>query len=306
MWFAFTMITTLAWGAADLFYKKGADAEDKYSHLKTAMMVGFVMGIHAILTLIVNGVSYDIRNVFVYLPVSLMYISSMTVGYLGLRYLELSISSPIQNSSGAISCLFCVIFLKDRIEGLSLLGVILVCVGIFSLGLLEKADANRMAKLNEKKYRIGFVAIILPILYCIIDSLGTFLDAYYLDDVASTPLLGVTEENLEDVANISYEFTFLIAAIIIFIILTVFKKEKVKMSDQKNRTVAALFETAGQATYVYALSANPAVAAAVISSYSIVSLILSRIFLKEKLSKWHYAVITVAIAGIAILGMADP
>lgn len=306
MWFAFTMITTLAWGAADLFYKKGADAEDKYSHLKTAMMVGFVMGIHAILTLIVNGVSYDIRNVFVYLPVSLMYISSMTVGYLGLRYLELSISSPIQNSSGAISCLFCVIFLKDRIEGLSLFGVILVCVGIFSLGLLEKADANRMAKLNEKKYRIGFVAIILPILYCIIDSLGTFLDAYYLDDVASTPLLGVTEENLEDVANISYEFTFLIAAIIIFIILTVFKKEKVKMGDQKNRTVAALFETAGQATYVYALSANPAVAAAVISSYSIVSLILSRIFLKEKLSKWHYAVITVAIAGIAILGMADP
>lgn len=306
MWFVFTMITTLAWGAADLFYKKGADAEDKYSHLKTAMMVGFVMGIHAILTLIVNGVSYDIRNVFVYLPVSLMYISSMTVGYLGLRYLELSISSPIQNSSGAISCLFCVIFLKDRIKGLSLLGVILVCVGIFSLGLLEKADANRLAKLNEKKYRIGFVAIILPILYCIIDSLGTFLDAYYLDDVASTPLLGVTEENLEDVANISYEFTFLIAAIIIFIILTVFKKEKVKMGDQKNRTVAALFETAGQATYVYALSANPAVAAAVISSYSIVSLILSRIFLKEKLSKWHYAVITVAIAGIAILGMADP
>ena len=47
MWFVFALITTLAWGAADLFYKKGADEQDKYSHLKTAMMVGIVMGIHA-------------------------------------------------------------------------------------------------------------------------------------------------------------------------------------------------------------------------------------------------------------------
>ena len=43
MWFIFALITLFAWGGADLFYKKGADEDDKYSHLKTSMMVGLVM-----------------------------------------------------------------------------------------------------------------------------------------------------------------------------------------------------------------------------------------------------------------------
>ena len=45
MWLVFALATTLLWGAADLFYKKGADARDRYSHLKTAIMVGLVMGL---------------------------------------------------------------------------------------------------------------------------------------------------------------------------------------------------------------------------------------------------------------------
>ena len=40
--------------------------------------------------------------IWTYLPVSVLYILSMTLGYVGLRYIELSISSPICNSSGAL------------------------------------------------------------------------------------------------------------------------------------------------------------------------------------------------------------
>ena len=304
MWFLFTMITTLAWGVADLFYKKGADETEKYSHLKTSMIVGIVMGIHAVYTIFANGISFNPMNLLIYLPVSAMYILSMTVGYFGLRYLELSISSPIQNSSGAVSCILCLIFLGERLDLISSVGVICVCVGMLALGVLEKIDANKLAKLDEKKYKIGFVAISIPLIYCLLDSLGTFFDAYYLDDFATSPLVGITEDAFEDVANISYELTFLICSVIIFIFLKL-KKQKIEIPRQKNKLFAAVFETAGQATYVYALSANPAVASAVISCYAIVSLILSRIFLKEKLSVAHYVVIGVAMVGIAILGMTD-
>ena len=145
----------------------------------------------------------------------------------------------------------------------------------------------------------------MPILYCIIDSLGTFFDAYYLDDFATTPLVGATADNFEDVANISYELTFLLCGIILFIYIKFIKKEKFGLFAQKDRAAAALFETAGQATYVYAMSGMAVVAAPMIASYSIVSLILSRIFLKEKLSAKQYVAVAIVMLGIAALGLAE-
>ena len=49
-----------------------------------------------------------------------MYILSMIFGYAGLRYIELSVSSPICNSSGAITALLCFLFLGQRMTGLQL------------------------------------------------------------------------------------------------------------------------------------------------------------------------------------------
>ena len=304
MWFVFALITMLAWGAADLFYKKGADESDRYSHLKTTMMVGVVMGIHAICMILFADVNYNFYNILVYLPVSVMYIASMTIGYFGLRYLELSISSPVQNASGAVACLLCLIFLGDTMDILTSTGVILVCLGVVVLGILEKKKEDEYEALNNKKYKIGFVAFMMPILYCIIDALGTFFDAYYLDDFNKTPLVGVTEENFENVANISYELTFLFCAVIIFIFLKL-KKQKLGIHYQGSRAGAAVFETAGQFFYVYAMSGNGAVAAPMIAAYCIVSVILSRLFLKEKLSANQYKIVAVIIAGIILIGVAE-
>ncbi len=311
MWFVFALLSTLAWGAADLFYKKGADENDKYSHLKTSMIVGVVMGIHATYTLIrliADGGMYNPVNILIYLPVSLMYILSMTVGYFGLRYLELSISSPVQNSSGGISCLLCVIFLGEVLNVPQILAVVLMVGGVVLLGIFEKMQSDSEAAsaeiAAEKKYRRSLFAFLMPVGYAVLDSLGTFFDAYYLDDFASTPLADVTEETFEDIANMSYEFTFFICALLIFVFLKI-KKQKIFEVLQKERLCAAGFETAGQAAYVYAMSGNGAVAAPMIASYSIVSLILSRIVLKEKLSFKKYVAIALVIIGIVILGVLE-
>lgn len=301
MWFLFALITMLCWGAADLFYKKSADESDRYSHLKTSVMVGIVMGIHAILTLIFGDINYDFKNLLYYLPVSIMYILSMTVGYFGLRYLELSISSPIQNASGAVSCILLLIVLGEKLDLLSSIAVILICAGVFALGFFEKKELDA----GDKKYTIGFIAFFMPILYCIIDALGTFLDGYYLDDFATTPLVGVTEETFETVANVSYELTFLIVAVILLFYICVIKKQKFEFAKQKDKGVAAIFETAGQFTYVFAMSGMAVVSAPMISAYCIVSLILSRIFIKEKLSIPQYITVAAVILGIIILGIAE-
>ncbi len=311
MWFVFALLTMLAWGTADLFYKKGANSDEKYSHLKTSIMVGLVMGAHAIFTLIFGDIGYDFRNLYIYLPVSSMYILSMTVGYFGLRYLELSISSPIQNTSGIVVTILCFVFLKQTIDGLpTWIAMILICGGVFALGVLEKKAETAEISDTEigtknKKYRIGFVAFFMPIIYCILDALGTFFDAWYLDDVNNTFLVNVTEDNFEDVANISYELTFFIVAIILFIFVRFVKKEKIVPIEQGSRLGAAVFETAGQFVYVRAMSGNGIIAAPMIAAYSIVSIILSRIFLKEKLPWKQYIAVGTIMLGIIILGVLE-
>ena len=103
MWFWLSLIALLCWSGSDLFSKIGCQGEDDHlAHLKMVIAVGTVMGLHAAFEIFVGGTEISWSIIWTYLPVSLLYIGSMTLGYLGLRYIELSISSPICNSSGAL------------------------------------------------------------------------------------------------------------------------------------------------------------------------------------------------------------
>ena len=102
MWFWLSLIALLCWSGSDLFSKIGCQGEDDHlAHLKMVIAVGTVMGLHAAFEIFIGGTEISWSIIWTYLPVSLLYIGSMTLGYLGLRYIELSVSSPICNSSGA-------------------------------------------------------------------------------------------------------------------------------------------------------------------------------------------------------------
>ena len=291
------------WGAAELFYKKGALPNEKYSHLKICVCVGAVMGAHAIFTLLTKDINYNPINLIYYLPVSLLYIISMAFSYFGMRFLEESISDPIENTSGAICSLLCVIFLKESLTPLSMIAILVIVIGVLGVGFLENNGETTRKKVLGKK--LAIVAFCMPFVYALLDAFGSFVDIFYLDDFATTPLIGVTEETIEDVANTSYELTFALFALGLFIFM---KAKKVKFGpipQHKDKLLAAVFETAGQFTYVYALSGNGAIAAPIISSVCVVSLLLSRIFLKEKLSWKTYAFIAVVIIGILLLAVSE-
>jgi len=297
MWLIFALLTTFSWAFADLFYKKGAAPDEKQSHIKTVIMVGLVMGIHGTGYMLINNISFSPVSLLTYLPVSSMYILSMAIGYFGLRYIELSISSPIQNSSGAVTAILIFVFFSHTLSLLETGAVIIITLGIFLLAVAEKRETDSTLVLNESdmKYRKGIIAIAFPILYCVIDGLGTFADAIYLDELS---LIG------EDEALLAYEFTFLICAVIAFIVLKV-KKVPFSLLKEKDRGAAAIFETIGQFFYVFAISSNAIIAAPLIASYSVFSVLLSRIFLKEKLSKKQYLFIIAVMIGIAMLALSE-
>ena len=301
MWFWLSLTALLCWSGSDLFSKIGCrDENDRYSHLKMVIAVGVVMGIHAEIEIFAGGVPINPQIILTYLPVSLLYISSMTLGYLGLRYIELSISSPICNSSGALVAVMTLLFVGgEDYSPLALFAILLVCVGAIGLGVVDATEdpelrAARQAEGN-RKYAKSFLALALPVAYCLLDAAGTFADNRVLETLN------------EDSANVAYELTFLCAAVVCFIYVVLIKKEKLLPKMEAPKYIGAIFETAGQLAYIYAIADTQhlAMSAPIISSYCAASVVWSRLFLKEKLSWKHYAMIVTVVAGIAIMGVLD-
>ena len=302
MWLVYTLATTLLWGLAELFYKKGAVEREKYIHLKICVAVGAVMGLHAVYTLLTSDFSYNPMNLIAYLPVSACYILSMAFSFFGMRFIEESISDPIENTSGALCALLCMIFLGEVISLPVGIAILVITVGVVGVGYLENSgDHLRQKRLGKK---LAVIAFCMPFLYAFIDAVGCVLDIYFLERETS-PLIGVTEESIELVANVSYELSFAIVGLVMYIFMKVKGEKFGGLIQQKDKALAAVCETAGQLTYVYAMSDNGAIAAPIISSVCVVSLVLSRIFLKEKLSKKQYAFIFIIIVGVLMLAVIE-
>jgi drug/metabolite transporter (DMT)-like permease len=301
MWLFFTLATTLLWGVAELFYKKGSREDAKYDHLRVCVLVGAVMGIHAVFTLMTTDIDYDPRNLIAYLPVSMCYILSMACSFFGIRFIEESLADPIENTSGAICAILCVVVLGETIAPGVWVAIALTVIGIIGVSYTEQsAEVNRKQRLGS---RLAIIAFAMPFCYAIIDAVGCLLDIFFLD-MATSPLIGITEDNIELVANVSYELTFAICGMLLFAFM-MWKQVKFELPKQKDKAVAAVCETAGQLTYVYAMSGNGAIAAPILSCVCVVSLLLSRIFLKEKLTKKQYMFIAIIITGILMLAVLE-
>ena len=298
MWFWFAIIALLCWSGSDLFSKIGCRDNDKYAHLKMVIAVGVVMGLHAAFEIFVQGTSVTWHIIWTYLPVS------MALGYVGLRYIELSISSPICNSSGALVAVLCLITgtLDESIQGgmrVAVIGAVaLVCIGVIGLGVVESREDDELRQARQAasnyKYAKSWLAICLPVAYCLLDAAGTFADSLVLERLN------------EDSANVAYELTFLAAGIGCLVYLLA-RREKFTFKAELPKYVGAACETVGQLFYIYALADEEHVmmSAPIISAYCVASVLWSRLFLKEKLSWKHYLMIGFVVAGIVILGIYD-
>ena len=301
MWFWLSLIALLCWSGSDLFSKIGCrDEDDRLSHLKMVMAVGVVMGLHAAFEIFVGGTEISFSIILTYLPVSLLYIGSMTLGYLGLRYIELSVSSPICNSSGALVAVMTLVFLGgEDYSPLAIFAVLLVCVGAIGLGVVDATEdpelrAARQAEGN-RKYAKSFLALALPMAYCLLDAAGTFADNRVLETLD------------EGSSNVAYELTFLFAAVVCFVYVVLIRRDRLIPKKEAPKYLGAVCETAGQFAYIYAIADTEhlAMSAPIISSYCAASVLWSRLFLKEKLSWKHYAMIALVVVGIAIMGVFD-
>lgn len=325
LYYILSILALLCWSGSDLFSKMGTRERDKNSHWKVVFAVGLIMGIHFFITLIggaiidntvgVDGVHKIVASLFYtdfkmmdfvhYLPIAAVYIFAMILGYVSLRYIELSISSPICNSSGALAFLLCLlfgIFSLDEITVTTVVGIVMITVGIVALGFVEQNEDEEVKKARQeranRKYTKSILAFLLPILYLVIDALGTAGDEFLFSD----SFIEKTGIELSDyAANSAFELTFLFFAVFAFIWLKFVKKDVV-FKGSKAFMLGGLCETIGQVFYMAVMFSDFSAGMVIISAYCAISVLWSRIFLKEKMSWKHYAVIALVITGIVILG----
>lgn len=327
MYFIFSLVALLCWSGADLFSKKGTSQQDKLSHWKVMFFVGLIMGIHAVITIICstfippvteggspewwrNIIYTDFKPIdFIhYLPVGFIYLLAMLIGYAGLRYIELSISSPICNSSGSLALIICLLAgLCTALSGLEIAGVILITIGVIGLGVTEYREDN-VARLERQKtqnfkYTKSFIALLIPIIYLILDALGTVGDEMIAQNKFLFPM-----EISEYACNTCMEFTSICFAIFALVWVKLVKKQKFfnfGNSNVKRLAIGGAFETVGQIFYMAVMFSDFSVGIPMISAYCVVSVLFSRIFLKEKLTWKHYLTIIITLSGIIALGISE-
>ena len=331
LWFVLSLLALLAWSGSDIFSKIGTQQNDKNSHWKVVFAVGFVMGIHFLIT-VVGGIIIDntcgiealestgfgkmmasliytdftLLDFVKYLPVAGLYILAMVFGYMGLRYIELSISSPICNCSGAMAFVLCVLLgsffgIETEVTPTIIVAVILITVGIVALGFIENLEdeevkAARQEKAN-RKYSKSVLAFLLPVVYLVIDALGTFADEIIF------AIEGPDGEGIitDYAANSAFELTFFVLAVFAFIWVKFVKKDTI-FKGNKFFFLGGICETIGQAFYMAVMFAEFEVGMVIICAYCALSVLWGGIFLKEKLSWKHYAAIACAFVGIMLLG----
>ena len=321
LYYFLSILALLCWSGSDLFSKMGTKEKDKNSHWKVVFAVGLIMGIHFFITLVggaiidntvgVDAVPKMVASLFYtdfkfidfinYLPVAALYIFAMVLGYIGLRYIELSISSPICNSSGALAFLLCVVFGIFSVEDITvttIIGIVMITVGIVALGFVEQREDEEVKKARQeranRKYTKSILAFLLPISYLVIDAIGTVGDEFIFSDKSPIDISDYA-------ANSAFELTFFILAVFAFVWLKAVKKDKI-FKENKNLFFGGLCETIGQVFYMAVMFSDFSAGMVIISAYCAISVLWSRIFLKEKMSWKHYAVIALVITGIVILG----
>ena len=373
MEFIFALIALVSWSGSDLFSKKGTAQKDKYSHWRVIFWVGVVMGAHAILTIVLSAIFGEslleagpfIASLFYtdfvpfdfvkYLPVAFIYLLAMVIGYIGLRYIELSVSSPICNASGSLALVLIVIlgalgvFTEPaELKIIDICAVVVITAGIIGLGFVEYRESDEIKALRSDgtqfKYTKSFIAILIPIIYLLLDAIATVGDEYLFtlrnclecgqfigtDTICSHCGFIFSEDLIEEGigiilgdynANTAFEFTSLCFALFAFIWVTFVKKGNMfKLTIEetidgqtvektvpfsKNLIIGGTCETLGQIFYMAVVASDFVAGLPMISSYCVLSVVWSRIFLKEKLSFKHYIAIFLTLAGIVALGISE-
>ena len=313
-WLLLTMSSIILWGITDIFLKKSLHHSDSLSQYKTFIWIGLVMAPAGCIAAICSDTLLEsikmLADELYLIPLCVLYVLAMFFGLLGAKHLDASVVSPLENIDGAIAAIILYFFFlfTDRhhvtksVGILDLLGALVITAGIVLLGIQEQKLSKQEINLeeNKKKHRLGAWALLFPIAYNLVDALSIV--------AMGITVSGETEASIPDIDFFFFEcLAFTLIAIIVWLYMLIRKKYMYNpfKKTELTRIGAAGCETVGTMAFTFAVGMNPILTAPIASSYCFVTVILARIFLKERLTKKQYLSLALVLIGIALLGILE-
>ena len=313
-WLLLTLSAIILWGATDILLKKSLQCSDSLSHFKTFVWIGLIAALSCVVVALCSDTLLDsvrmIADNLYLIPVTVFYVVAMFFGLLGAKHLDASVVSPLENIDGAITAIILYIFffltgrsyVTDSIGIMDIIGAVAITTGVIFLGIQEHKLSKQENNLEEdkKKHRLGALALLFPIAYNLADAVSMV--------ATGIAVSGETEVEIPEIDFFFFEcFGFLVISIFVWIYMLTVKKYVYNpfKKAELTRLGAATCETLGTLTFVFATGINPILTAPITSSYCFVTVILARIFLKERLTKKQYLSLALVIIGIALLGISE-
>ena len=313
-WFLLTLACIILWGVTDILLKKSLDYSDSLSQFKTFIWIGSVMALAGgIMAICSDTLPDSIRMVgdnLYLIPLCVFYVIALFFGLLGTKHLEASVVSPLENIDGAIAAIILYIFflftdsshLTDKIGVVDVIGTAAIVAGVVLLGIQEQKLSKQEANLdvNKRKHRLGALALIFPIIYNLVDaaSMGAM----------GVTVSGETEVSIPDIDFFFFEcIGFAVGAVFVWLYLLIAKKYVYNpfKKTELSRCGAGVGDSLGTLTFIFAVGISPILTAPITSSYCLVTIVLARIFLKERLSRKQYLSLAFLVVGIALLGVSE-
>ena len=314
IWFLLTLSCIVLWGFTDIILKKSLHYADPLSQFKTFIWMGLVMTLAGVVmafcsTTLPESIKKVGDNLYL-IPLCVFYVIALFFGLLGTKHLEASVVSPLENIDGAIAAIILYVFflftdsthLTDKVGVMDIIGTVAIVVGVVFLGIQEQKLSIQEIDLdnNKKKRRLGALALIFPIVY-------NFVDAASMVAMGVT-VSGETEVSIPDIDFFFFECVgFAVGAVFVWLYLLIAKKYVYNpfKKTELTRLGAATCETLGTLAFTIAVGISPILTAPITSSYCFVTIILARIFLKERLTKKQYLSLAFLVIGIALLGISE-
>ena len=313
-WLLLTLSCIILWGITDILLKKSLDYSDSLSQYKTFVWIGIVMAPAGVIMAICSDTLLDsimmVKDNLYLIPLCIFYAIALFFGLLGAKHLDASVVSPLENIDGAMAAIILYFFflftgrshITDSIGVVEMIATLSIVVGVVLLGIQEQTLSKQEAHLSEdkKRHRLGALALIFPIVYNLVDAI-------------SMVAVGITVSEETEVAIPDIDFFifeslgFVVVAICVWFYMLIIKKYKYNpfKKEELVRCGAATGETFGTMAFTFAVGISPILTAPITSSYCFVTIVLARIFLKERLTKKQYLSLAFLVVGIALLGVSE-